>query len=403
MFIMYVHGKNITLREKGFQLLATIDPKVREYNALRHLLMTPKGNSYFRAIQLLEQNYGGADRLRQFYLDAIEAFPPLRKDDVDQLQELLELVLEMTLAFESHDILDELASRFFADKLRAKMPEQYSMEYQLWVQNEFKNYNKYLFTYDTIFEFFTRKKDALINDARYRERMRNKKKGIPEPPMPAKPYNRIKAKITYCDLCRHPEICECSPTSATSDVEQIYQEDPDREQVFYTSAVTGRKSFAVPECSLCPGEAHLYRHCRRFLAMTPVQRREHLGKLKKCFRCFRVGHGIKECKSKLKCKTCGGDHHTLICAKTKDTVTAKKNLVNVDSQNNLFALSHQEIQELDMDLTLEDSEQVQQPRLELTEEGARYVAAAASTKKTRRSTQRTSSRQKVVSSAPSPL
>jgi hypothetical protein len=126
MFIVYIHGKNITLREKGLQLLATIDTKVREYNALRHLLMTPKGNSYFRAIQLLEQNYGGADRLRQFYLDAIEAFPPLRHNDIDQLQELLELILEMTLAFESHDILDKLASCFFADKLRAKMPEQYS-------------------------------------------------------------------------------------------------------------------------------------------------------------------------------------------------------------------------------------------------------------------------------------
>jgi hypothetical protein len=58
MFIMYVHCKNITLREKGFQLLATkkIDTKVREYNALRQLLLTPKGNSYFRAIQLLERN-----------------------------------------------------------------------------------------------------------------------------------------------------------------------------------------------------------------------------------------------------------------------------------------------------------------------------------------------------------
>jgi hypothetical protein len=86
-------------------------------------------------------------------------------------------------------------------------------EYQLWVQNEFKNYNKYLFTYDTLFEFFTQKKDTLVNDIRYRERMRNKK-GLKEPTSPAKTFDCIKARISYCDVCRHAEICECSPDSS---------------------------------------------------------------------------------------------------------------------------------------------------------------------------------------------
>jgi Cu/Ag efflux protein CusF len=79
---------------------------------------------------------------------------------------------------------------------------------------------------------------------------------------------------------------------------------------------------------------------------------------------------MKECKSRIKCKTCGGDHHTLICGKTKDSVTAKKNLAMVDSQNNLFTLSHQELQELDMDLVPEDSIQNPSARVELTDQGA---------------------------------
>jgi hypothetical protein len=334
-------------------MLATIDPKVREYGALRQLLLTPKGNSYFRAVKLLEQNYGGADRMRQFYMDAIDSFPNLRYNDVDQLQELIELILETTISFETHDLHDELASRHFADKLRFKLPDQYSQEYQLWIQSEYKNYNKYMFTADTLLEFFNRKKENLLRDLRHKERLRRQAKGTKDEKTTSAPFNKFRAKIAYCDdECSIPDVREASPTSTSSDIEQIYEEDPDREQVFYTSAVTGRKRFAIPACSLCPDLAHLYRHCRKFLAMTPAQRREHLGKLRKCFRCFREGHGIKECKSTIKCKNCGRDHHTLVCPNSKETREGKKNAVIVDSQNNLFPLSHRALQEIDMDVVM---------------------------------------------------
>jgi hypothetical protein len=176
----------------------------------------------------------------------------------------------------------------------------------------------------------------LLNDQRYRERQRKQAKGLKSPTLPVKPAHKVRARLTYCDGCHHYGICECGSDSDSTSIEQYYQEDPDREQVFYTSAVKGQKRFAVPVCSLCPGKPHLYCSCKKFLAMTPAQRREHLGKLRKCFRCFREGHGIKDCKSRIKCKTCQGDHDTLVCPKTKKTISTQKTLTTVNSQNNLY-------------------------------------------------------------------
>jgi hypothetical protein len=71
----------------------------------------------------------------------------------------------------------------------------------------------------------------------------------------------------------------------------------------------------APSCPLCPGQAHLYRVCPKFLKLSVKERRAHLMDQKKCFRCFREGHNLINCQSKLTCKHCKDKHNTLVCLK----------------------------------------------------------------------------------------
>jgi hypothetical protein len=71
----------------------------------------------------------------------------------------------------------------------------------------------------------------------------------------------------------------------------------------------------APPCPLCSGQAHLYRICPKFIKLSIKDRRAHLIETKKCFRCFREGHNMANCQSRLKCRKCKEQHNTLVCLK----------------------------------------------------------------------------------------
>jgi hypothetical protein len=72
----------------------------------------------------------------------------------------------------------------------------------------------------------------------------------------------------------------------------------------------------APSCLLCPGKAHLYRVCPKFTKLSVKERRAHLAESEKCFRCFREGHNMADCQSRLHCRKCKDGHNTLVCQKS---------------------------------------------------------------------------------------
>ncbi|XP_073965207.1 uncharacterized protein [Choristoneura fumiferana] len=71
------------------------------------------------------------------------------------------------------------------------------------------------------------------------------------------------------------------------------------------------KKRSKPSCIFC-NEAHYNNECTKF--KTVVDRKNKLGK--RCFRCFRMGHFVSNCKWKKSCYNCKGDHHQALCPKT---------------------------------------------------------------------------------------
>lgn len=64
-------------------------------------------------------------------------------------------------------------------------------------------------------------------------------------------------------------------------------------------------------CPLCKLRHYLYL-CPKFVAQAPIQRRETIKRLKRCFNCLSSAHSVLECKSVHSCRTCHKRHHTLI-------------------------------------------------------------------------------------------
>lgn len=72
-------------------------------------------------------------------------------------------------------------------------------------------------------------------------------------------------------------------------------------------------------CHLCKKHNHSVDKCKNLIQLPIEEKKNVFRKAGLCFKCLRSGHLLKACKSKEKCRVCGGDHHYLLCFKTKDS------------------------------------------------------------------------------------
>lgn len=62
------------------------------------------------------------------------------------------------------------------------------------------------------------------------------------------------------------------------------------------------------QCVYCSAVDHYISSCERFKALDALARFNEAKRLKLCINCLRFGHGVKECNSKYKCRTCSENH-----------------------------------------------------------------------------------------------
>ena len=77
-----------------------------------------------------------------------------------------------------------------------------------------------------------------------------------------------------------------------------------------TNAALLSSDSPVPKCSYCR-QQHSSVSCRT--VTDPTERKQILRKTGRCFVCLRRYHTSRECRSTLKCTSCGGRHHISIC------------------------------------------------------------------------------------------
>ena len=75
---------------------------------------------------------------------------------------------------------------------------------------------------------------------------------------------------------------------------------------------TGGSDMSDKVCVYC-NENHSPLNCK---TVTDVEaRRQHLKQAARCFNCLRSGYAVFRCKSKIRCRGCGGKHHESVCLK----------------------------------------------------------------------------------------
>ena len=81
------------------------------------------------------------------------------------------------------------------------------------------------------------------------------------------------------------------------------------------TGVKSGKRMSLPPCDWNGAECkvnHLLKQCPVFISMNESERIEHLKKSKRCFNCFKTGHGVSSCQSRARCGTCEAKHNSMV-------------------------------------------------------------------------------------------
>ena len=92
------------------------------------------------------------------------------------------------------------------------------------------------------------------------------------------------------------------------------------------------KSDSKPTCTYCK-QPHSSNSCE--IVSNAQARRDILKKTGRCYVCLRKDHLSRECKSNVKCFTCGGRHHVSICESSLPKPGTKEQCVKPDQRENV--------------------------------------------------------------------
>lgn len=84
-------------------------------------------------------------------------------------------------------------------------------------------------------------------------------------------------------------------------------------------------------CTYCKSP-HASELCTQIASID--KRRKILMDEKRCFRCLRQGHTVRECNDTRTCRSCSGKHHVSICSPESSRVKFTSKLPSVRSQSN---------------------------------------------------------------------
>ncbi|KAG5869803.1 hypothetical protein JTB14_037538 [Gonioctena quinquepunctata] len=101
----------------------------------------------------------------------------------------------------------------------------------------------------------------------------------------------------------------CSNNVSTNDRHKKDKSKP----IATLSTAAGLINCDVAKCVFCGG-IHDSEGCFKAQKLSFVQKKNTLSDKKACFRCLKIGHMSRRCRSRLKCVICGKSHVTLMCA-----------------------------------------------------------------------------------------
>ena len=102
----------------------------------------------------------------------------------------------------------------------------------------------------------------------------------------------------------------------------VVQMDIREESKASEPAKRAKDSQRLRKCVACETANHGLWQCQKFVSDSLEKRKSLVRQKRLCFNCLGSGHGVKNCPSKARCRTCGESHHTLLHPSTEQSTAS---------------------------------------------------------------------------------
>ena len=215
-----------------------------------------KEKCYSVALELLEKEYGSSFKVACAYMDKLKNWPQIKMNDAAGIRELYRFLLRCLTVHKRGAI--DLDSPLTIRTIQQSLPNNLQDKWTARV-GRIRKMSKVEASFRNFVEF-VEEESLVLNDPVYSRGMQGKK---------------VEEKFKSC----------------LTDINE--------------------KPVTKLVCPLCKAD-HDLDDCEKFIEKGPRAKKDVLFKLKLCFSCYKVGHGVKTCKNKRTCKTCGKEHPTAL-------------------------------------------------------------------------------------------
>lgn len=291
-FMAFIHNVRMDFNNKVMALGASMDTE-DDRIARYHAQMSPDAAGYRRLIELLEERYGGSERLVESAARELRHCALVTKRSSTTLEDFLQKLRAYRDVCQDAGLLGEMSSSSFAvtllDRLDAKSTDQYVRYLERHRQHK------------TPLSLLAWAEEELAYRLRREDEYPKKHPNV----QPKKKHKNIQQPKSKIPAIRTYHAEADADTSGGADGDFADQDSGDDQIDVYHAQITA--------CDACADQHDLHT-CPAFLALKPQQRRNLLAKTNRCFKCLRRGHRITRCRDTSKCSEPGCDrhHHHLI-------------------------------------------------------------------------------------------
>ena len=257
-------------------------------------VMLPASQGLQEALNLLYKAFGSPSVSIKAHLKLVCEGPQIRTDEKG-LREFYSDLINCKMVLLSANAARQLDATSTADGIFSRFPRHYQEQFAKLAMK--RGYNMDVVPFDLFIEFIDQvqglassRLGRLMATSRDHDKIQRRNSG----------WSRSKPARVHAVQSR--EI----PTSS----------------VPVTSKYEDRKVKGDQLCTVCGAPGHFIWRCEQFRGKSVAERKILVKQKRLCFNCLGVGHGVKDCPSKARCRTCAKTHHSLLHPPASSTASS---------------------------------------------------------------------------------
>ena len=311
-FKILIDDKDIPECEKVYYLKKYLGGEAHE--AVEGYLLLPTEQSFRSAKELLEERYGDPFCIANAFRDKLDHWPRIAAKDGIGLRKLADFLRQCRLTMETVPSLSILDDDRENKKLLLKLPDWVTTRWSRIVASHKEETGR--FPPFSVFVEFLAKEAKVACDPVSSLQALNKDREAARPRNPRSDVKPARTLSTFTQM-------QASSTPQQIQVKPVHNQGQD----------AGGQAKRIKPCFLCAGTSHALDECPQFLEQPLDERKKYIATNSLCFGCLRKGHKSRECRSRIKCKTCDKQHPSSLHGDIKPSIPEATNSTEVKHAN----------------------------------------------------------------------